>query len=109
MCTLQVLVLSQINKDSIKNNDIEEINKTWKMQINDSFSFFYIPCKFHSKTLKDVKIIKVLFYHILFFNNTEDKYNLNKEIETCDFCKHLKASLNYFVETGKSTCSTESP
>lgn len=79
------------------------------MQINDSFSFFYILCKFHAKTLKDVKIIKVLFYHILLFNNTEDKYNFNKEIEICDICEHLKMNLNYFVKTRKRTCSTENP
>ncbi|SBS94349.1 PIR Superfamily Protein [Plasmodium ovale curtisi] len=95
--------------DNIENKDINEIKKAWKMHMNNFFSSFYVPCKFHAKTLNDVKIIKVLYDHILFFNNTDDKYNLKKEIVACDFCEHLKGSLKDFVKKGKSTCTTYSP
>ncbi|SBT73438.1 PIR protein [Plasmodium ovale] len=95
--------------DNIENKDIEEINKAWKMHMNQFLSSFYVSCKFHAKTLNDVKIIKVLYDHILFFNTTDDKYNLKKEINECDFCEHLKESLKDFVKIGKSTCTTASP
>ncbi|SBT74438.1 hypothetical protein, conserved [Plasmodium ovale] len=75
--------------DNIDNECINEINATWKRQKNAFSNSIHIPCKFHANTLEDVKIIKVLYDHII-FPSIREKENSLKRIDKCEYCDYLK-------------------
>ncbi|SBS84723.1 PIR Superfamily Protein [Plasmodium ovale curtisi] len=95
------------NSDEI---DIKKLYQVWNQNTNVIYNIIYKePCKFHAKSLEDVKILKVLYDYALFLNNTEDKCNLLNEIKNCEFCKFLKNYLDSTFKNKKFTCTTSSP
>ncbi|SBT54568.1 PIR Superfamily Protein [Plasmodium ovale wallikeri] len=94
------------NSEEIDFDKLKEIWSTNTMAIYGIFS----PkrCKFHANTMEDVKILKVLYDHIFFSNRTEDKYNLIKKIQKCEFCKHLDNYLKQVFKNKSITCASVS-
>ncbi|SBS94104.1 PIR Superfamily Protein [Plasmodium ovale curtisi] len=92
------------------NNEIKKLNKTWNNNLTNIYNtIFDDRCKFHAKSLDDVKILKVLYDYILFFNITEHKHNLMQEIKNCEFCKLFKTYLGNTFNNRQVTCNTGSP
>ncbi|SBS89174.1 PIR Superfamily Protein [Plasmodium ovale curtisi] len=57
----------------------------------DIYSFISLDrCIFLAKTLDDVKIMKVLYDHVFFFNNEDNNYNYIDKIKKCEFCNNLE-------------------
>ncbi|SBS91126.1 PIR Superfamily Protein [Plasmodium ovale curtisi] len=94
--------------DNIYTEGINEINTNWKRQMNAFSNSIRIPSKFHANTLEDVKIIKVLYDHIL-FPSIRKKENVLKGIEKCEFCDYFKNNVQDFIIDNKNTCPTASP
>ncbi|SBS95886.1 PIR Superfamily Protein [Plasmodium ovale curtisi] len=99
----------KILSDTTGNIDITKIKNTWKKNQDSIYPFPTIPCKFHAKSMEDVKILKVLYDHIFFSNSTEDTYNLIKRIQKCEFCKYLKNYINSIFMYKTIICNTMSP
>ncbi|SBT84818.1 PIR protein [Plasmodium ovale] len=79
-----------INHNS-KEINFSKLNQIWSNNATDIYGLFPSEqCKFFAKNLEDVKILKVLYDHILFFNNTENDYNFIDKIKKCKFCNHLE-------------------
>ncbi|SCA48155.1 PIR protein [Plasmodium ovale] len=88
--------------------DIKKLQRTWHNSLTYIYgNLFGDHCKFYAKSLDDVKILKVLYDYVLFFNNTE--YSLLNEIKNCEFCKLLKIYLDETFSKGNITCNTASP
>ncbi|SBS91970.1 PIR Superfamily Protein [Plasmodium ovale curtisi] len=94
------------NSEEIDFVKLKEIWSTNTIAIYGIFSPKH--CKFHANSMEDVKIQKVLYDHIFFSNRTEDKYNLIKKIQKCEFCKHLKNYLNRIFKYKPIACNTMS-
>ncbi|SBT74106.1 PIR protein [Plasmodium ovale] len=79
-----------INHNSEEIN-FSKLNQIWSNNLADIYGLFLTEhCKFFAKNLEDVKILKVLYDHILFFNNTENNYNFIDKIKKCEFCNKLE-------------------
>ncbi|SBT73285.1 PIR proteine [Plasmodium ovale] len=96
----------KILSDATGNIDIAKIKNTWRRHQGSIYPLIKKPCKFHADTLEDIKILKVLYDHIFFFNSREDTYNLIKKIQKCEFCKYLKNYLNSIFMYKAITCNT---
>ncbi|KMZ76907.1 hypothetical protein PVIIG_06170 [Plasmodium vivax India VII] len=98
-----------INSD-LKTDDIEELKKIWHRNIQKIYrTLIEKECKFYAKSLDDVKIMKVLYDHIFFFNDKKDNTSLMEKIKKCEFCKHLIVYLNQVIKKKPITCSDGSP
>ncbi|SBS92203.1 PIR Superfamily Protein [Plasmodium ovale curtisi] len=96
----------KIIKHNSGNIDIKNINQIWNQNIRKIYNnIFAKRCNFRANTLEDVKILKVLYDHIFFYNYADNKYNLIKEIKKCEFCKHLKNYLGTTFVNGNISCS----
>ncbi|SBT01254.1 PIR Superfamily Protein, partial [Plasmodium ovale curtisi] len=79
-----------INHNS-KEINFRKLNQIWSKNATNIYGLFPSEhCKFFAKNLEDVKILKVLYDHILFFNNIENEYNFIDKIKKCEFCNHLE-------------------
>ncbi|SBT83659.1 PIR protein [Plasmodium ovale] len=96
-----------INSD-LKEKDVEELFTEYRRNKLTIIESLYDPCKISTKTLKDVKIIKVLYDHILFSSSEDESHNVIKEIKKCKFCDYFKSSLEDVMEHKKITCHTVS-
>ncbi|SBT74651.1 PIR proteine [Plasmodium ovale] len=94
--------------DTIGNIDITKIKNTWRKNQDSIYPFPSIPCRFHANTMEDVKILKVLYDHIFFFNSVDNNYNFNEKIKKCEFCKHLDNYLKRVFKNGPITCASAS-
>ncbi|SBT57784.1 PIR Superfamily Protein [Plasmodium ovale wallikeri] len=82
------------NSDEI---DIRKLYEIWNINTIGIYGALYGGrCKFHAETLEDVKIMKILYDHIFFFNNTSINSNALDKIKKCEYCNHLK---NYLSNT----------
>ncbi|SBT52068.1 PIR Superfamily Protein [Plasmodium ovale wallikeri] len=98
----------KILSDTTGNIDIIKIKNTWRRHQGSIYPIIKKRCKFHDDTLEDIKILNVLYDHIFFSTRTEDKYNLIKEIEKCEFCNHLKNYLNpIFLNKTITSCESD--
>ncbi|SBT58672.1 PIR Superfamily Protein [Plasmodium ovale wallikeri] len=92
------------------NDEIKKLHQTWSNKLTDIYNtIFGDHCKFHANSLDDVKILKVLYDYILFFNITEHKYNLLQVIKNCEFCKFFKTYLENTFNNKQVACNTGSP
>ncbi|SBT30939.1 PIR Superfamily Protein [Plasmodium ovale wallikeri] len=89
--------------------DINSLYETWNNNLSNIYGIFGERCKFHAKSLKDVNILKILYDHILFFYNTEQKNNIINEIKKCEFCNHLKNYIDSTFRKEEISCSDLSP
>ncbi|SBS89660.1 PIR Superfamily Protein [Plasmodium ovale curtisi] len=98
----------------IINHNTEEINFSELNQIrskNTMDIYHLFPpehCKFYAKILEDVKILKMLYDHIFFFNSVDNNYNFIEKIKKCEFCKHLDNYLKQVFKNRSITCASSS-
>ncbi|SBT57647.1 PIR Superfamily Protein [Plasmodium ovale wallikeri] len=79
-----------INHNSEEIN-FSKLNQIWSNNLADIYGLFPPEhCKFFAKNLEDIKILKVIYDHILFFNNAKNEYNFIDNIKKCEFCNHLE-------------------
>ncbi|SBS94839.1 PIR Superfamily Protein [Plasmodium ovale curtisi] len=96
----------QVINSDLEENDFNELSLEFRRHITSIIGHIYAPCKIHTKKLKDVKIIKVLYDHILFPSSEDESHNVIKEIKKCKFCDYFKSSLEDVMEHKKITCHT---
>ncbi|SBT53897.1 PIR Superfamily Protein [Plasmodium ovale wallikeri] len=89
--------------------NFKELNQIWSKNTMNIYNLF-LPehCKFRAKNLEDVKILKVLYDHIFFFNSVDNNYNFNEKIKKCEFCKHLDNYLKQEFKNSLITCASAS-
>lgn len=95
----------KIINHKIEEIDIKELYQVWNQNTNIIYGLNPDRCKFHAKSLDDVKILKVLYDYALFFNNAEYKYNILNEIKNCQFCKFLKSYLDNTFNNRSISCT----
>ncbi|SBT55991.1 PIR Superfamily Protein [Plasmodium ovale wallikeri] len=99
----------QIINSELGEKDVEELFREFRMNKLAIIESLYDPCKINTKTLKDVKIIKALYDHILFPSSEDESHNVIKEIKKCEFCDYFKSSLENVMQNSKIICHTFSP
>ncbi|KMZ88867.1 hypothetical protein PVBG_06263 [Plasmodium vivax Brazil I] len=100
----------KIINSNLKTDDIEVLMYIWNENIRGIYrNIWEKECKFYAKSLDDVKIMKVLYDHIFFFNDKKDNTSLMEKIKKCEFCKHLIVYLNQVINKKPITCSHGSP
>ncbi|SBS91776.1 PIR protein [Plasmodium ovale] len=96
----------QIINSELGEKDVEELFTEYRKNKLTIIESLYDLCKINTKTLKDVKIIKVLYDHILFPSSEDESQNIIKEIKKCEFCNYFKSSLKDVIKNSKIICYT---
>ncbi|SBT33404.1 PIR Superfamily Protein [Plasmodium ovale wallikeri] len=87
----------KIINNKLEDTDISELYKLWNQNTIDIYGSLSVDrCKFHAETSEDIKIMKVLYDHIFFFNKENHNFNTLDKIKKCEYCNTLK---NYVSKT----------